>query len=75
MQTDYINTSHPCFIGGNKATELVKQCHDAPSVSTPMPISKVHSLFKIEFEPSFSILKSNWKSAKRENAEAGLVLK
>ncbi|XP_078156387.1 dynamin-related protein 3A-like isoform X1 [Carex rostrata] len=40
MQIDYINTSHPCFVGGNKATELAKQCSTGPSVSTPMPVSK-----------------------------------
>ncbi|KAJ4756038.1 dynamin related protein [Rhynchospora pubera] len=40
MQLDYVNTSHQCFIGGNKAFELAKQHSNPSSVSTPVPASK-----------------------------------
>ncbi|KAJ3675762.1 hypothetical protein LUZ60_004804 [Juncus effusus] len=40
MQIDYINTSHPSFIGGNRAVEFAKQKLKPSIISTPLPISK-----------------------------------
>lgn len=33
IQVDYINTSHPNFLGGNKAAELAMQLLKSPQVS------------------------------------------
>ncbi|XP_051144270.1 dynamin-related protein 3A-like isoform X2 [Andrographis paniculata] len=37
MEMDYINTSHPNFIGGSKAVELALQQTKSSRISTPIP--------------------------------------
>ena len=37
-QMDYINTSHPSFIGGSKAVELALEQHRTTRMSTPIKV-------------------------------------
>ncbi|KAK9942448.1 hypothetical protein M0R45_008114 [Rubus argutus] len=39
MEVDYINTSHPKFLGGNKATELAMQQLQSPQGSRPQQLN------------------------------------
>lgn len=48
---DYINTSHPKFIGGSKAVEIALQQVKSSRVSMPMPRSNS----KVEKMSSFFI--------------------
>lgn len=41
LQMDYINTSHPSFIGGSKAVEIAQQQIKSSKVSLAMPRQKV----------------------------------
>jgi hypothetical protein len=43
---DYINTSHPSFIGGSKAVEIAQQQIKSSKVSLAMPRQKVCVLCK-----------------------------
>ncbi|KAA8545668.1 hypothetical protein F0562_020881 [Nyssa sinensis] len=40
METDYINTSHPNFIGGSKAVEMARQHVKSARVTAPIPRPK-----------------------------------
>ncbi|PQQ20989.1 dynamin-related protein 3A-like isoform X2 [Prunus yedoensis var. nudiflora] len=42
MEVDYINTSHPNFLGGNKAAELAMQLLKSPQGSRPQPNNENH---------------------------------
>lgn len=44
---DYINTSHPNFIGGSKAVEIALQQVKSSRIAAPVPRLKVNASFAV----------------------------
>ncbi|KAM3360617.1 hypothetical protein P3S68_015471 [Capsicum galapagoense] len=53
MEMDYINTSHPNFIGGTKAHEMALQQVKSSRIAAPNPRQKVK--FSFAFSQTFAI--------------------
>lgn len=47
LQMDYINTSHPNFIGGSKAVEIALQQVKSSRIAAPVPRLKVNASFAV----------------------------